>query len=264
MAQDTETKLRELDEIRDTLFPLVMERDYLRYRVCEDLEDQYQEKLGQLEYEALEVRYRTMRTEREIELIQKGFDSGEGVFLPAIQSSLDEEFKESMEQLRYRERSMEYADQHRQLIQAFGPDDEELRKEYERVARKIHPMLQPDGKCKNPSQVRRMVVAYRTGNIFELHLLALELENEPDLPYPLEMADLVTVRYQLQRRIPEVKEAIREIENSYPYNLKPLFADEVALRHMQLRFHNETASWQSAFEEYESERDALLMGSPKA
>ncbi len=256
----TQSLLKEITQLRSQLVQLIATRDELKFRTCEKLEDDYQKKLGSLEYRSFKIRYETMRIQQKINLIEKKFQEGEAVFLPQIESELDNEFESYISQLRGRRQRIMMA-QHHEAIDNFLDDDEELLREYYQVViEKIHPDLSPYGHSPRPDLFLQAVDAYRNGMGYKLYRISKELEDEPSLPYPFEYASIQHIHDRYHERIIELTASIGDIEISYPYNLKETLTDRVTLYHMQQRLYNEMETWQHTYADYERQLDELLGG----
>ena len=257
---DTHTILQEITQMRTELISLTLRRDRLKFRICEQLEDQYQDKMGQYEYRAYRARYRALRMQKEIILIQLLFDVEEPVFLPSIASDLDDEFQPYISQIHARAERMKRANQHRRINKFYGSDEAELDNSYGNVALKLHPALAADGCCHYPALMRRMVIAYRDGNLYELKRLERETEDFPSLPFPFEYAELNAIHDTYRTRIQELRAEIGDIQTSYPYNIMHFLEDDISVYHMQCQIESETEQWEHACREYEQERYELLTG----
>ena len=238
LEKNTQSLLREITSLRTRIQELIAVRDELKFRTCENLEDEYQKKLGSLEYRAFLSRYRTLRIQHEIDLIRKQMTEEGYVFLPAIQSKLDEEFRSSISQCRGRKQRILLAERHE----------------------KIHPDLNPYGNSPEPELFFQAVEAYRDGCEYKLSQIATLLEEVPPLPYPFEYASIQLISDAYHERVMELIQSIADIQNSYPYNVQDVLDDQLSLFHMQQRLYNETESWDRAYEAYEKERMELLTG----
>lgn len=259
----TQSLLKEITQLRSKLVELIATRDELKFRTCEKLEDDYQKKLGSLEYRSFKIRYETMRLEHKVSLIEKKFKTGDVVFLPQIESQLDLEFESYISQLRGRKQRLLMA-QHHEAIGNFLDDDEEQLREYYRVViEKIHPDLSPYGHSPRPDLFLQAVDAYRNGMGYRLYKISKELQDEPSLPYPFEYASMQRIHDRYHEAVIELTASIGDIETSYPYNLKETLSDKLTLYHMQQRLYTEMENWKATYKEYEQQLDELLYGKKK-
>ena len=260
LEKNTQSLLREITSLRTRIQELIAVRDELKFRTCENLEDEYQKKLGSLEYRAFLSRYRTLRIQHEIDLIRKQMTEEGYVFLPAIQSKLDEEFRSSISQCRGRKQRILLAERHEKMNRLMGTNEENLAALYREVCEKIHPDLNPYGNSPEPELFFQAVEAYRDGCEYKLSQIATLLEEVPPLPYPFEYASIQLISDAYHERVMELIQSIADIQNSYPYNVQDVLDDQLSLFHMQQRLYNETESWDRAYEAYETERMELLTG----
>lgn len=256
----TQSLLREITQLRSQIVRLIATRDELKFRTCEKLEDDYQKKLGSLEYRSFKVRYESLRLEREVQIVRRKLNEGDVVFLPEIESELDAEFESYISQLRGRRQRILMA-QHHEAIDNFLDDDEEALREYYRVViEKIHPDLSPYGHSPRPDLFLKAVDAYRNGMGYSLYKITKEIQDEPSLPFPFEYASMQRIHDRYHERVIELTASIGDIETSYPYNLKETLSDELTLYHMQQRLYSEAETWETTCRGYRRELYELLSG----
>lgn len=256
----TQSLLKEITQYRSQIVQLIATRDELKFRTCEKLEDEYQKKLGSLEYRSFKVRYETMRLQKKISIIEDKLNSGEAVFLPAVESELDEEFESYISQLRGRKQRILMARHHETLDNFLDDDEEQLREYYRVIIEKIHPDLSPYGHSPRPDLFLKAVDAYRNGMGYTLYRINKEIHDDPSLPYPFEYASMQRIHDRYHERVIELTASIGDIETSYPYNLKETLHDTLTLYHMQQRIYSEMDRWQNTYEDYERQLEELLTG----
>lgn len=250
---------RDLRMLSVRICELILLRDELTLRICHQLERDYQLIIGQLEYDAFLWRYRTMRLQSRLSLVQAALEADGCVFLPAIESRLDREYAPYEHQLGGREARLEYAKECERETHLSAVEEAELRRMYKEVVWKVHPEIHPV----SPSEKKlflRAVRFYCEGDLPAMRSLVMELNFLPerDLLCPaLEPEEQLEL---LQKMEQQLDQEIDEIRSNIPYTFKEFLEDPFRVTEMQQQLRTETEKWQAAYREYEEEMEELLGG----
>ena len=94
--------LKDMEKLIDTL----VARDELIFWTAADVEAEYMQKLGILEYKVVEFRYLAARMKLKVQLLQKAAEEQATLLLPQVEKKLDEQLKDQMKQVVNRRRHL--------------------------------------------------------------------------------------------------------------------------------------------------------------
>jgi hypothetical protein len=96
MDEEYEKLLRVWKDLRGKLIDALVARDELIFWTAADVEAEYMQKLGILEYKVVEFRYLAARMKLKVQLLQKAAEEQESLLLPQVEKQLDEQLKDQM------------------------------------------------------------------------------------------------------------------------------------------------------------------------
>lgn len=170
------------------------------------------------------------RLKRKAELIQASLNQGCWPNLATIEAKLDEEFRAWERKLQLESERIEAAEE--RLRHLLSPkDDRELKTLYYRLAKKLHPDLNPNLTAEHKRLWRRVQEAYESGNLDELRVLTMLVDRTPLPASPASSLErLAEERNVLERQIRRLLEEIEQIEKRPPLTLRCKLADDVWVR----------------------------------
>lgn len=223
---DFEKLKSEVEKKRTELSMLLLERDELRFVICKNIETEYMLKLGSIEYKAYEAQCAALRLKRKIDLIQAKKNRQEKIIISAIEETLDEEFAEYQKQLDEQIDKVNAAIKRSKAEVLSDEENKELKKLYRKIAKALHPDINPDVSEAQVQLFDNAVSAYKSGDLGTLRIISEMVGNNP-LPeqHKDAMTQLVEERERLEGLLESIRESIENIKSEYPYTMKDILED---------------------------------------
>ena len=205
---------------------LLLERDELQFVICKNIETEYMLKLGSIEYKAYEAQCAALRLKRKIDLIQAKKNRQEKIIISAIEETLDEEFAEYQKQLDEQIDKVNAAIKRSKAEVLSDEENKELKKLYRKIAKALHPDINPDVSEAQVQLFDNAVSAYKSGDLGTLRIISEMVGNNP-LPeqHKDAMTQLVEERERLEGLLESIRESIENIKSEYPYTMKDILED---------------------------------------
>ena len=223
---DFEKLKSEVEKKRTELSMLLLERDELQFVICKNIETEYMLKLGSIEYKAYEAQCAALRLKRKIDLIQAKKNRQEKIIISAIEETLDEEFAEYQKQLDEQIDKVNAAIKRSKAEVLADEENKELKKLYRKIAKALHPDINPDVSEAQVQLFDNAVSAYKSGDLGTLRIISEMVGNNP-LPeqHKDAMTQLVEERERLEGLLESIRESIENIKSEYPYTMKDILED---------------------------------------
>ena len=183
-------------------------------------------KLGSIEYKAYEAQCAALRLKRKIDLIQAKKNRQEKIIISAIEETLDEEFAEYQKQLDEQIDKVNAAIKRSKAEVLSDEENKELKKLYRKIAKALHPDINPDVSEAQVQLFDNAVSAYKSGDLGTLRIISEMVGNNP-LPeqHKDAMTQLVEERERLEGLLESIRESIENIKSEYPYTMKDILED---------------------------------------
>lgn len=223
---DFEKLKSEVEKKRTELSMLLLERDELQFVICKNIETEYMLKLGSIEYKAYEAQCAALRLKRKIDLIQAKKNRQEKIIISAIEETLDEEFAEYQKQLDEQIDKVNAAIKRSKAEVLSDEENKELKKLYRKIAKALHPDINPDVSEAQVQLFDNAVSAYKSGDLGTLRIIS-EMVGNNSLPeqHKDAMTQLVEERERLEGLLESIRESIENIKSEYPYTMKDILED---------------------------------------
>ncbi|MFM8433455.1 MAG: hypothetical protein ACKOA1_11710 [Bacteroidota bacterium] len=188
----------------------------------------YMKELGELRLQLLNRQYDTFALRRKMEMVRSALTRGVPVVSEVIDRLVEEELRGQREKLDHEVRELEKA----MLMLKSAPltDEEaaEFKSLYHRLAKMLHPDLNPE---QDPTRLElwlKVVAAYKSGDLHGLRLLSV-LSEEGGVVL---QSKSFTVLEELLRRnnylivaVDRLKSEIETIKNNFPYTIREVISD---------------------------------------
>lgn len=138
----TELK-REISQLKKSLEDLVLERDELRFVVCENIKTMYMLEIGDLEYRVYKMYCDYLRLRRKREIIQAKKNRQETITMDSIEKLLDDEFLSYKKKLDEKINEMNQALEKSKMDALTEEQTVEFKKLYRNIVKSLHPDLNP-------------------------------------------------------------------------------------------------------------------------
>lgn len=214
----------EINDLKDEIADLLVERDMLRYYICKDLQIDYMLKIGALEYKLVVAGNQYEKNLRKLEIINEKLAKKSIVNLEAIEKKVSREFKRQDKIETNMSDDIDFAIE-MSSAELFDYDKiDEMNIDYFKLQKLYNPvfdMKSSDEKIKMFEKIERY---YKRGNDKKLHKLA-ENYDENDI-FQDEISNLKILREKYAEILVITKREIRKLKNSFPYNQKIILEDE--------------------------------------
>jgi hypothetical protein len=206
------------------------------------IEAEYNLKIWGLEYEAFTLECQVRRARRRLELARGYVNRNERVPSASIESALDDEFSQWQAKIEEMRSSLEAARAFELTPCLSAIETRELQTLYRRLAKRLHPDLNPHQTERERNLWLQVADAYRDGALEELRALSLLLDSEP---LPGDSSDAQTSvldtlrrrRDKLRAHVERALTHLAHIKTTLPYTLQQKLNDGpwLAARAAELR-----------------------------
>lgn len=257
LPEDRELK-EEIAILKKEISNLVLRRDELKYKICENIKTKYMLEIGKIEYKVYEIYIKYIRLKRKRDLIQAKLNRKEKISLTEIENKLDEEFLEYKEKLYEKLDDINRALEINDLPVLSIEESKRLKKMYLNIVKKIHPDLNPNLSEEKIELFQLVVDAYKRSDLVALESIFYLLENDEDLSEINDNLNLEEERNRLLKIVDSLEEEIQKIKKSYPYILKVYLEDEdIKLERIE-ELNYQYASYKMSVEKLEENINSLL------
>lgn len=253
-------KLKEkIRSFRRELEDLYPEKEHLVGVVCENIQRDYTLAFGSLEYKLYEAYCEYLRLRRKRDLIQAKKNRGEKPDMEAIESRLDEEFRDYKRRLDEQMEEVNEAIEKSKLKLLPEEEQKELKTLYKAIVKKLHPDLNPTITEEEKELFYNATEGYKKGDLSVLRIiydLTVKGEEE-ELSLPND--SLAKEAERLEKAIVAIREEIERIKSNPPYTLKIYLEDE---RKKAVRFYTLRSETQSFYRAIQTQEEAIrdMMG----
>lgn len=218
LTPEYSSALNDYGLLRESLLKTEEEKEYLIYQALPELRAGYLSKVGKLKLELLEIRIEVYRLKRKMELIQSCINRQSEIIPEVIDLLLEEEIKEQRKKLEEESKKLEEAIRFIGLPAMSNDDTHELKTIYYKLARMLHPDLNPGQSDTMKMFWLKVSECYRQGDLNQLKLLevlALQ-EIKPDST-PSLLEELKRRNELFSSRIKHLMEEIEHIKSNFPF-----------------------------------------------
>ncbi len=221
--------LKKLDNLKEQLSVIIEDREYLIYHKAVYLKTEYINKVGELEYELFKLECNISRIRRKITMVQAAINLQEPINEIEIDEELDKEYEEYIEELEKMSKDMELANYLNNCETLTGEEVSVLKKLYRKLAKRLHPDLNPSMTKEQKALWVKVNDAYESTDIEMLKVLyEFTMEYEP-----LESYDDINMVEELEEKVGFFKKKIMDmlleiekIQEKFPFNMMEFLKDE--------------------------------------
>lgn len=249
-------KIRFLRRELEDLYP---EKEHLVGVICENIQRDYTLVFGSLEYKLYEAYCEYLRLRRKRDLIQAKKNRGEKPDMEAIESRLDEEFREYKRRLEEQMEEINEAIEKSKLKLLPEEEQKELKTLYKAIVKRLHPDLNPSITEGEKELFYNATESYKLGDLNTLRIiydLTVKGEEE-ELSLPND--SLAKEVERLEKTVGTIREEIERIKSNPPYSLKIYLEDE---RKKAVRLYTLRSETQSFYRAIQTQEEAIrdMMG----
>lgn len=240
-------KLKEtIRKLRKQLEDLVLERDELRFVVCENIKTAYMLIFGGLEYNLYEAYCKFLRLRRKKEMIQAKINRQEKVQTEVIERMLDKEFSQYRKKLDEKISDMNRALARSKMDVLSEEDTAEVKKLYRSIVKNLHPDLNPKTTEAEKELFYQATEAYEQGDLCALQVIYQIADKGADgEEMTSSLSGQEKEKQRLEKLLDQVKAEIEKIKTSPPYIWKIYVEDERQKKEKLSQLQKELESFQA-------------------
>lgn len=245
-------KIRFLRRELEDLYP---EKEHLVGVICENIQRDYTLVFGSLEYKLYEAYCEYLRLRRKRDLIQAKVNRGEEPDMEALESRLDEEFREYKRRLEEQMEEVNEAIEKSKLKLLPEEEQKELKKLYKAIVKRLHPDLNPSITEGEKELFYNATQSYKLGDLVTLRIIYdIAVKGEEDEELSLSNDSLAKEAERLEKAIVAIREEIERIKSNPPYSLKIYLEDE---RKKAVRLYTLRSETQSFYRAIQTQEEAI-------
>ncbi len=232
----------DLNDLKEEIADLIVERDLLLNYVCEELHVDYMLKIGALEYKLLMAGNEYKKNLRKLEIIEEKVSKKQKINVASIDKKVKAEFKEKTAFEQKFSKRIDLAIEATSLEMTDYDKIEEMNMDYFKLQKLYNPIFDLEYSEEKEKFYKKIEKYYEKYNYKKLHKLA-EVYNDEDI-FQDEISNLKILKDRYSAILKECQKQIRKIKNVFPYNQKTILEDENLCRRKKDALNKEIAKIQ--------------------
>ncbi len=229
----------EVNDLKEQIANLIVERDMLKYYVCRDIEIKYMLKIGALEYKLIVVGNNYEKAVRKLEMISERISKKLPINITAIDRKIKTEFKDKNEFEVSMSEDIDFAIEMTSMDYFDYDILDEMNVAYLKLQKLYNPIFELNGSDEKEKMYKKIENYYKKRNYKKLNKLA-EKYDENDV-FQDEVAILKRLGKKYTQILHNLQRDVRKIKNSFPYNQKVILEDENLCRRKKDSLNREIA-----------------------
>lgn len=220
-----------LAKLKNDLAELFGKREYMLNYEKATLLAAYTKWIGSYKYEEFSLQVTIKRQQRKAQIIQAHINRNEPIIIEAIEDQLNEEFAEYEQLLQEQLEQIKAATEYLESPVLSEEEAKELKQIYRILVKRLHPDWNPDLTQEERDLFMRVQAAYKTANLQELRNILLMIDIQK--PTTRQDKDIELEIAQYEKSIADMKERIEKLEQTFPFTMREILADEEQLKKQQ-------------------------------
>lgn len=226
LTPEYSSTLKNYEMLRESLLQTEVEKKYLLHQALPELQAIYLSKVGKLKLELLESRIEVYRLKRKMELIQSCINRQSEIVPEAIDILLEKEMQAQRKNLEEESKKLDKAMRFISLQIMKIEEAVELKNIYYKLARKLHPDLNPDSSETMKMLWLKVSECYQQGDLNQMKLLEiLSLHETTTDSTPTLVEELKRRNEILSSRISQLMKEIEHIKTNFPFTYSERLKD---------------------------------------
>ena len=229
--------LIEVNELKNEIANLIVERDWLIYYACKELKIDYTLKIGSLEYKLFLIQKRYTKNLRKLEILEELKKQKTEINIQKIEKQIDSEFKKLDKSEKNMSIDIDYAIE--MSSKDYLDDDliEEMCDDYFKLQKMYNPIFNFSEDEEGQKMFKKIKKNFEKGNYKKIKKLAESYDENDVFQDEIDNLNIIKEKYL---EIEEIYEKnIRKIRNSFPYNQKAILEDENLCRRKKDKLNRE-------------------------
>lgn len=214
----------EINDLREEIADLIVERDMLKCYVCKDIQIDYMLKIGALEYKLVVAENNYEKNLRKLEILKEKINKNLTVNMESINKKVNTEFKKQTKIEENMSEDIDFAIEMSSLELVDYDMLEEMNMDYYKLQKLYNPVFDLEPSDEKVKMYQKIEKYYKKGNYKKLHKLAEDYD--ADDIFQDEISNLKILKDRFMEVVKEKNKEIRKIKNSFPYNQKIILEDE--------------------------------------
>jgi len=219
--------LEELNVMKNALAQLLEEREFMIVYDAVRIEADYMKKIGHEEFAIYRLDIKLKKLKRKIEIIKSLIRRKEPIDLAKIDAQIEEEFSKEKQETHERQEHMEYLEEEETKEKLSKAKSMTLKELYYKLAKKLHPDINPNVTEKELALWHRVQTAYNNADIEEMILLYEIYEKTLGLETELNTKEEILKRIEkIRGLIKDTLAQIADMKQNFPFNVEQQLNDE--------------------------------------
>ncbi len=214
----------EINDLKERIATLIVERDKLNYYTCRDIELDYMLKIGALEYKLMIAGNKYRKNLRKLEIIDEKIKKKLPVNLVAIQRKINTEFKDKTRIEKDMSHNIDLAIEITSLEASDQDIIEEMSVDYFKLQKLYNPIFDLELSEEKEKLYRKIEKYYAKGNYRKIYKLAQSYDE--DYLFQDEVSNLKKLKKKYIDILKDIQKEIIKIKNTFPYNQKIILEEE--------------------------------------
>jgi hypothetical protein len=229
MNMDKKELLKTHELLCESYIKLMNDKEVMLNFTKPQLESMYASKIGVLQIEILKLQLEIKALKRQIEMAQAEINQNKVPNFDQIEADIAGQLLEAQMEIMFKTYELEVAKQF--LSHLASPDKKvDIRKIFRRLAKALHPDVNPELSSSKKEIWNKVLWAYEHGDMEQLKALeiiyAKEISESENAKNEMSEDELNLLNHTLSEGIGVLEQQITELNNSFPFSMREQILNE--------------------------------------